>query len=106
MAKVIFDYNLKDAHDLLNTQQSTFSNEFGELMEVSHDELMSLTASFLQVDSRMGIRTFYGLQDNKLKDITDWLVEMLEMELMVCKLSEFYHIAFFNRYIFLKKERV
>ncbi len=106
MTKVIFEYRLEEARILLNSKQSTLSSEFGELTEVSHDELISLIAPSFHLDSRMGIRTFYGLQDNKLKDITDWLDEMLEMELMVCKLSEFYHIAFFNRYIFLKKERV
>lgn len=104
MAKVICDYNLKEAHDLLNTQQSTLSNDFGELREVSYEELISLTRPFLHMDSRMGIRTFYGLQDNQLKDSADWLDKMLEMELMVCKLPEFYNISFFNHYILEKTQ--
>lgn len=99
MQKAIFDYDIDAAKDLLNGNNNT-SKKFGEIRTYEDNDL--LVSGFF-IDKCYGIRTFYGLQDNKIKYKDGWLETMLDVEATVSDQEEFRNVAFFHHLILRKR---
>jgi 2-polyprenyl-3-methyl-5-hydroxy-6-metoxy-1,4-benzoquinol methylase len=91
MQKVIFECNIDEAMSLLNGGESYAAN-FGKINYYDTAEFSPL----FNVEKRMGIRTFYALQNNEVKSNSDWQGKMFELELKVSEITEFVNVAFFN----------
>lgn len=101
MQKAVFEYRLEEAKSLLRGED-TASELFGTIREYEDDEPEKLSENKLVTVQKMGLRIFYGLQDNELKRSSEWVREMLETERLAEGKKEFYDVAFFHHIILRK----
>lgn len=98
MQKAVFEYNVEEAKALLENEDVKSQN-FGVIKEYDSRALEEYSKGKLVIDRCYGIRTFYGLQDNKVKSDPKWMENMLALELEVSEIPPLRKISFFHHII-------
>ena len=94
--------DMDKAHQLLDGENSTAS-KFG-VIRYYEDEMISRWAPGLKCEDCFGIRTFWDLQQNQEKHVSEeWQERMMELEMRVSQMDEYRKIAFFHHLIFVKE---
>lgn len=77
---------------------------FGAVHYYEMSELLDwIKPHHLFIQKTLGVRTFWGLQQNNdIKTDSIWQDKMFEIEMKVCELEEYTNISFFN-HILLQK---
>lgn len=101
MQKAVFEYEVEQAMSLLNGENSVSAN-FGDINEYSTDELMDYCNGKFELKNTYGIRTFYGLQNNQVKNDNTWLENMYKLECRAELVKTLCNIAFFHHIILNK----
>ena len=91
MQKVVFENNPDEAVALLDGGDSYAAN-FGKINYYDTSEFSPL----FDIRKRMGLRTFFALQNNEVKSNPDWADKMFELEMKVSEIPDFVNVAFFN----------
>lgn len=102
MQMVVLLNNFEHANELLAGENGN-SLQFGSINYYEDKEILEWSDKF-ELERILGIRTFWGLQQNQevQKDKT-WQEQMLKMELKVSELEEYKSIASFHHVILRKK---
>ncbi|WP_303974547.1 bifunctional 2-polyprenyl-6-hydroxyphenol methylase/3-demethylubiquinol 3-O-methyltransferase UbiG [Streptococcus merionis] len=100
MQKAIFENESIQALRLISGDVSYESTALGHGQIYDLEALLSDTG--LTISDYRGIRTFYGLQDNKLKRESDWIRRMTKLELAVARQSPYRDVAYFHHYTLIK----
>lgn len=97
MQKVVFENRLEEALSLIDGEPLHVMN-FGQIHYYTLQDMMQwIPENTLRVDSLLGIRTFWGLQqNNEVKYSLDWQEKMLALERKVCDKEAYRSIAFFH----------
>lgn len=103
MQKAVFEYNMEETEALLSNEDSNSEN-FGVIKEYDNNLLEAYSNGKLIIDRCYGVRTFYGLQDNRIKSDPNWLENMQRIELEVAENPSFREISFFHHIILKKVE--
>lgn len=104
MSKVVFENKLEEAIELLNNGES-YSENFGRIDYYNINQLLEKFKG-LQINKILGLRTFWGLQqNNEAKYEDNWAEKMLEVELKVSDMDEFKNCAFFHHVFISKNEK-
>lgn len=94
--------DMDKANALLNGEDSSAS-KFGAI-RYYEDEDISRWSPELKLQSNLGIRTFWDLQQNQEKhDTEDWQQKIMQLEMRVSKVDEYRSIAFFHHLMFFKE---
>lgn len=103
MSKVIFENNLDEAIMLLNGGASNAAY-FGQIKYYYMEDIRRwIKNSSLNIEKVLGVRTFWGLQqDNKIKYDSVWQEKMFEIEMKVSDIDDYKNISFYN-HILLRK---
>lgn len=103
MSKVIFENNLDEVIMLLNGRASSAAY-FGQIKYYNMEDIRRwIKNSSLNIEKVLGVRTFWGLQqDNKIKYDSVWQEKMLEIEMKVSDIDDYKNISFYN-HILLRK---
>lgn len=103
MQKVVFENNVDEALSLLSGGSIEVMN-FGAVHYYEMSELLDwIKPHHLFIQKTLGVRTFWGLQQNNdIKTDSIWQDKMFEIEMKVCELEEYTNISFFN-HILLQK---
>lgn len=104
MQKAVFDYDIDEALDLLHNGNASSVN-FGTINVYENSELEHFCNGAFQIDKAYGIRMFFALQRNELKNDTDWISNMYRLECAAEEVPEFRNIAAFH-HIILKKSSI
>ncbi len=102
MQKVVFEYKIDEAKELLNNGNATSVN-FGKINEYDICELEKCCEGSFKIDKVYGVRMFFALQRNELKVESDWISNMYDLECRVEEIPEFRNIAFYH-HVILKHE--
>lgn len=95
MSKIVFENDLEQAMNLLDGGE-VIARNFGKIDYYDMNQLLSRIEG-LKVNKVMGIRHFWGLQqNNESKYQNDWSKKMLEVEMKVSEMDDFRNIAFFH----------
>lgn len=98
MHKAVFDNNIDEANLLLDGGD-IYATTFGKINYYDVSEFENL----FNVKRLMGIRTFFGLQQNNdIKHVYDWQFKMFSLEMKVSEIKEFVDISFFHHILFEK----
>lgn len=65
MQKAVFEYNIEGTEELLKNEHISSQN-FGVIKEYDNRRLEEYSNGKLIIDRYYGIRTFYGLKDNRV----------------------------------------
>lgn len=98
MQKAVFECNIDEAIKLLGNEDVQSVN-FGTINEYEDSELEKYSLGRLKIEKNFGVRTFFALQRNEVKQEADWLQKMFQLECMVEERPEFRDIAFFHHII-------
>lgn len=98
MQKAVFEYNIEEAQSLLRNEDVN-SQIFGVIEEYDNRMLEEYSNGKLMIDRYYGVRTFYGLQENRIKSDPKWMENMLKIELEVSENAPLREIAFFHHII-------
>lgn len=103
MSKVIFENNLDEAIMLLNGGASNVAY-FGQIKHYNMEDIRRwIKNSSVNIEKVLGVRTFWGLQqDNKIKYDSVWQEKMFEIEMKVSDMDDYKNISFYN-HILLRK---
>ncbi|MFY9594599.1 MAG: class I SAM-dependent methyltransferase [Caldicoprobacterales bacterium] len=103
MQKAIFENNLDEAISIINSEtMDTIS--FGRInyYELTHI-IEWVDPISIHIDKVLGIRTFWGLQqNNEIKYNKAWQEKMFKLEMKVSDIDDFIKISFFNHILFRK----
>jgi S-adenosylmethionine-dependent methyltransferase len=98
MSKAVFENQIDEAIDLLDGAEVQAKN-FGKVRYYDIEQLVQRTDD-LRIIKTLGIRTFWGLQqNNEAKCEDNWSDQMLQIEMKVSEMNEFISIAFFHHEI-------
>ncbi|MEY8463360.1 class I SAM-dependent methyltransferase [Streptococcus merionis] len=100
MQKAIFENESIQALRLISGDISYESTALGHGQIYDLETLLPDTG--LTISDYRGIRTFYGLQDNKFKRESGWIRRMTKLELAVARQSPYRDIAYFHHYTLVK----
>lgn len=104
MQMVVLLNDFEHAEKLLKGENG--KTESADLIHYYDDTDIEKWCNHLEIDKKMGLRTFWDLQQNQeiQKDL-EWQRKMIEMELKVSEVREYQDIAFFSHLI-LKRKKV
>lgn len=98
MHNAVFEYNIEMALDLLKNGQAV-SHNFGTVNEYELSDLETYCKGLFHVSRIYGIRTFFGIQNNKYKNDPEWIEKMYELESAVEMIPDFRNVAYFHHII-------
>lgn len=103
MQKVVFENNVDEALSLLSGAPIEVMN-FGAVHYYEVSDLLDwMKPHHLFIQKTLGVRTFWGLQqNNNLKNDPVWQDRMFEIEMKVCELEAYINISFFNHILLTK----
>ena len=104
MQKAVFEYNVKETLQLLHNENIVSAN-FGTINEYENEELETYAKGKLKIINTYGLRMFFALQRNDLKNSGDWICNMFEIESLAEERPEFRNIAFLHHVIMKRGER-
>lgn len=103
MHKAVFECDADGALSLINGNMALSAN-FGTVTEYDSSELEKNSDACLVTEKIHGVRMFYALQPNEVKNSTEWAEKMYRLESAASDIQEFQDIAFFH-HVILKKVR-
>lgn len=104
MQKVIYENNIDEAISILNGGE-TSAQSFGKISYYQDEDIAKWNDSFI-IEEVLGIRTFWGLQQNNdPKKDANWQDKMLDVEMKVSKMKEYKNIAFFHHVLMRKSSK-
>ncbi len=98
MHKAIFECDADGALELINGD-GAISVNFGTVTEYDDSELVESSNGSLVTEKVHGLRMFYALQPNEVKNCDDWIEKMYRLECAASEIQEFRDIAFFHHVI-------
>ncbi|MBK1812009.1 class I SAM-dependent methyltransferase [Clostridium sp. YIM B02505] len=98
MQKAVFEYKINEALELINNGNAVSEN-FGTINEYDNYELEKYCEGSFKIYKIYGVRMFFGLQRNELKNESDWISSMYNLECTTEEIPEFRNIAFFHHVI-------
>lgn len=98
MQKAVFEYKVEEAIRLLDQGKAVSAN-FGTIEEYGTADLEEYAEGLLKIDKIYGLRMFYALQRNELKNGGEWMENMYQLECRAEEIPEFRDIAFFHHVI-------
>jgi S-adenosylmethionine-dependent methyltransferase len=103
MQKAIFENNLDEAISIINGE-TVDAVSFGPINYYEITDLIDWAdTTAIHIDKVLGIRTFWGLQqNNEMKYEQAWQEKMLDLEMKVSDIDDFIKISFFN-HVLLRK---
>jgi len=94
ISKVVFDNNVDEAINLLDGGH--IANVFGRVDLYDHNDLEKWGEN-LKIEKLLGVRTFYGLQQNdELQKEPGWIDKMFEIEMKTCDMEPYKSISLFH----------
>ena len=103
MHKAVFEFDADGALALINGD-GALSVNFGTVDEYYSSELEKYSDGLLVMEKTYGLRMFYALQPNEVKNFDDWIEKMYNLECAASEIEEFRNIAFFH-HVILKRVR-
>lgn len=103
MQKAVFDCDADGAIALLDGN-AAISESFGIIAEYDNKELEEWGDGKFCIEKVYGVRHFFGLQRNEVKNQTDWADKMFQLECRVATVPAFRDIAFFHHVILRRSE--
>lgn len=103
MQKAVFECDADGALALINGD-GALSVNFGTVDEYDSSELEKYSDGLLVMEKTYGLRMFYALQPNEVKNSDDWIEKMYNLECAASEIEEFRNIAFFH-HVILKRVR-
>lgn len=103
MQKSVFECDADGALALINGDRALSVN-FGTVDEYYSSELEKYSDGLLVMEKTYGLRMFYALQPNEVKNSDDWIEKMYNLECAASEIEEFRNIAFFH-HVILKRVR-
>lgn len=101
MQKVVFENNIDEAISILEGGEAS-TQSFGTISYYDDEAIIEWNDSF-HLEEVLGVRTFWGLQqNNEPKKESNWQEKMLEVEMKVSKMKEYRNIAFFHHLLMRK----
>ncbi|WP_157450954.1 class I SAM-dependent methyltransferase [Clostridium sp. ATCC 25772] len=103
MQKAIFENNLDEAIYLLDGGRVKVMN-FGEVNYYDINDIKQwIGDKDISIEKTLGVRTFWGLQQNNdVKYGQDWQEKMYKLEMKVADIKDYLNIAFYNHIILRK----
>ncbi|WP_010291960.1 class I SAM-dependent methyltransferase [Clostridium senegalense] len=103
MQKAVFENNLDEAIYLLDGGRVKVIN-FGEVNYYNISDIKQWIGNKdISIEKILGVRTFWGLQQNNdVKYGQDWQEKMYKLEMKVSDIKEYINIAFYNHIILRK----
>lgn len=103
MQKAVFENNLDEAIYLLDGGRVKVMN-FGEVNYYNINDIKQwIGDKDISIEKILGVRTFWGLQQNNdVKYGQDWQEKMYKLEMKVSDIKEYINIAFYNHIILRK----
>ncbi|MCR3760339.1 class I SAM-dependent methyltransferase [Clostridium felsineum] len=102
MQKVVFENNIEEAIKLLDGGNINSIN-LGQVAYYNLEDIKKWGEGFdFNVEKILGIRTFWGLQNNEIKEEPSWQDKMFQIEMKVSDIKEYVDISFFNHVILRK----
>lgn len=98
MQKAVFDYKINETLELLDNKLIASEN-FGMIHEFNQSDLIEYTKGSFEIIKTYGVRMFFSLQRNELKENDDWISNMYQLECATEEIPEFRNIAFFHHII-------
>lgn len=102
LQKAVFEYAVEDTLRLLE-HEDVDSVSFGRIHEYETQELLSYAEDRVELTQCYGVRIFFGLQRNELKQSPDWLERMFLLERRADQVPELRDVAFFHHLLLTKK---
>ena len=103
MHKAVFNCDADGAIALLDGGVAV-SESFGTIGEYDNKELEEWGGGKFCIERVCGVRHFFGLQRNEVKNQTGWADKMLRLECRVATIPAFRDIAFFHHVILRRSE--
>ena len=100
--KAVFEGNSEEALALLQGEAAVSVN-FGEVKEYTAAELSAWCGDCFETEKTVGIRMFYGLQENRLKFEDGWEDRLFALESAAGEKEPFRSAAFFHHGVLRKK---
>ncbi|GAA0116246.1 class I SAM-dependent methyltransferase [Clostridium senegalense] len=103
MQKAVFENNLDEAIYLLDGGRVKVIN-FGEVNYYNINDIKQwIGDKDISIEKILGVRTFWGLQQNNdVKYGQDWQEKMYKLEMKVADIKDYINIAFYNHIILRK----
>lgn len=103
MQKVVFENNVDEAISLLDGGAINVLN-FGQVNYYDTNDMIEwIGDTGVNIEKVLGIRTFWGLQQNNdIKKELNWQDKMFEIEMKVSDIEDYKNISFFN-HVLLRK---
>ncbi|MCL2665431.1 MAG: hypothetical protein FWE82_07455 [Defluviitaleaceae bacterium] len=99
MSKAVIENKIEEAVDLL--EGGHMANVFGRVDLYEPEDLLKWDGS-LKIEKILGVRTFYGLQRDDVKQASDWADKMFALEMKVSDMEPYKSISLFH-HVLLKK---
>lgn len=103
MSKIVMENNLDEAIRMLNGDKSSAAY-FGNINYYLTSDITEWISDLdITIEKVLGVRTFLALNpNNEIRYDPVWTEKMFKIEMMVCDISDYVNIAFYNHVILRK----